>query len=103
MAYLHSMSARFSMASFSTAESGSPITKDVRRGAMSDRNTDQTAARLRPELAAQHPSIPAHTWLPVLERNPLALHPKPDPDHVWLDVEGRARLLPREYFEFTKN
>jgi hypothetical protein len=70
---------------------------------MSSKNTEHTAARLRPELAAQHPSIPAHTWHLVLERNPQALHPEPDSGHVWIHVEGRARLLPREYFEFIKN
>jgi hypothetical protein len=70
---------------------------------MSSTNTEYTAARLLPELAAQHPSIPAHTWHPVLVRNPRALRPQPDAGHVWVDVEGRARLLPREYFEFTKN
>jgi hypothetical protein len=70
---------------------------------MASRITEHTAARLRAELAAQHPSIPAHTWHPVLGRNPQALRPEPDSGHVWLDVEGRARLLPTEYFEFTKN
>jgi hypothetical protein len=69
---------------------------------MASRITEHTAARLRAELAAQHPSIPAHTWHPVLGRNPQALHPEPDSGHVWIDVEGRARLLPTEYFEFTR-
>jgi hypothetical protein len=69
---------------------------------MSSKTTEQTA-RLRPELAAEHPSIPAYTWHPVLGRNPQALHPEPDPGHVWLDVDGRARLLPTGYFEFTEN
>jgi hypothetical protein len=70
---------------------------------MSSRNSGHMVARLRPELAAQHPSIPAHTWHLVLNRNPQALHPEPDSAHVWIDVEGRVRLLPREYFEFAKN
>ena len=70
---------------------------------MASRITEQIAARLRAELAAQHPSIPAHTWHPVLGRNPQAIHPEADSGHVWLDVEGRVRLLPAEYFEFTKH
>jgi hypothetical protein len=70
---------------------------------MSSRNTEHTVARLRAELAAQHPSIPAHTWYPVLGRDPQALRPEPNSGHVWIDVEGRARLLPMDYFEFTKN
>ena len=70
---------------------------------MSSGNTEHTAARLRPELAAQHPSIPAHIWYPVLGRNPQGLRPEPTSGHVWIDVEGRARLLPMEYFEFTQN
>ena len=53
---------------------------------MASRITEHTAARLRAELAAQHPSIPAHTWHPVLGRNPQALHPEPDSGHVWIDV-----------------
>jgi hypothetical protein len=69
---------------------------------MPSRNIGHTAARLRAELAAQHPSIPAHIWYPVLGRNPQALHPEPDSHYVWLNVEGRARLLPTEYFEFTQ-
>jgi CheY-like chemotaxis protein len=83
--------------------------EDRRRGAgdhagfMSSRNTEHIAARLRAELAAQHPSIPAHTWHPVLGGNPQTHHPEPDSGHVWIDVEGRVRLLPTEYFEFTKN
>jgi len=70
---------------------------------MSSTNTAHTVARLRPELAAQHPTIPAHTWHTVLGRNPRALRPQADAGHVWVDVEGRVRLLPREYFEFTTN
>ena len=70
---------------------------------MSSKITEQTAARLRPELAAEHPSIPAHTWHSVLERNPQALHPEADSGQVWIDVEGRPRLMPTEYFEFITN
>jgi hypothetical protein len=70
---------------------------------MSFKTRDHTAARLRAELAAQHPSIPAHTWHPVLVRNPRALRPEPEPGHVWIDVEGRPRLLPAQYFEFTQH
>ena len=70
---------------------------------MSSKTTEQTAARLRPELAAEHPSIPPYTWHPVLGINPQALHPEADSGHVWIDVEGRPRLLPTEYFEFTEN
>jgi hypothetical protein len=70
---------------------------------MSTKNTKHTAARLRRALAAQHPSIPTHTRHPVLERNPEGLHPEPDSGHVSIDLEGRARLLPMEYFEFTKH
>lgn len=69
---------------------------------MPSRATEQhTAARLRAELAAQHPSIPADTWHPVLGRNPHALRPEAESGRVWIDVEGRPRLLPAEYFEFT--
>jgi hypothetical protein len=70
---------------------------------MLQENTEHIVARLRPELAAQHPSMPAHTWYLVLERNPQALHPEPESGHVWIDVEGRPRLLPKHYFEFTTN
>jgi hypothetical protein len=64
--------------------------------------TKRPAARLRAELAAQHPSIPADTWFPVLNRNPRALHPEPEPGHVWIEVEGRPRMLPADYFEFAE-
>lgn len=67
------------------------------------RTTEPNAARLRPELVAKHPSIPADTWHPVLSRNPKALHPEPASGHIWLDIEGRPRLLPAEYFEFPDN
>ena len=70
---------------------------------MSARHAEHTTARLRAELAAQHPSIPAHTWHLVLNRNPGALHPEPDSGQVWIVIEGRPRLLPMEYFEFTNN
>jgi hypothetical protein len=64
--------------------------------------TSRTAARLRADLAAQHPSIPGDTWHPVLGRNPRALHPEPEPGHVWVAVEGRPRMLPADYFEFSE-
>jgi hypothetical protein len=64
--------------------------------------TSRTAARLRAELAVQHPSIPADTWYGVLRRNPRALRAEAEPGHVWVDVEGRVRMLPAEYFEFSE-
>jgi hypothetical protein len=58
--------------------------------------------RLRPKLAAQHPSIPSGTWHAVLPCNPMALRPEAEPGSVWVDVEGRLRKLPTDYFEFTE-
>jgi hypothetical protein len=60
-----------------------------------------TFVRLRPKLAAQHPSIPSDTWHPVRTWNPGALCPQAEPGLVWVDVEGRLRKLPTHYFEFT--
>jgi len=60
-----------------------------------------TLVRLRPSLAAQHPSIPPDTWHPVRARNAKALLPEAEPGLVWVDVEGRLRQLPAVYFEFT--
>ena len=61
-----------------------------------------TLARLRPELAAQHPSIPSRTWHLVLSRNPLALSPQAEPGFVWVKVDGRRRKLPAAYFKFAR-
>jgi hypothetical protein len=58
-------------------------------------------ARLRPKLAAQHPSIPAGTWYPVRPSNPMALCTEPEPGSIWVDVDGRLRKLPAHYFELT--
>jgi hypothetical protein len=60
-----------------------------------------TVARLRPELAAQHPSIPAGVWHPVLSHNPTALCPEAETGFVWIEIEGRPRMLPAEYFLFA--
>jgi len=60
-----------------------------------------TLARLRPELAAAHPSIPSGHWYVVLSRNSLALSPRAEPGLVWVKVEGRRRKLPAAYFEFA--
>ena len=57
-------------------------------------------ARVRPRLQAQHPSLGTE-WHQVIERNPGALTPDPDPDHVWILVGGRPRLLPRSILEFS--
>jgi len=57
-------------------------------------------ARLRPDLAAQHPSI-GPEWFPVLKRNAASLRPDPLPGHVWVCVDGRPRLLPVSLFEFS--
>jgi hypothetical protein len=57
-------------------------------------------ARLRPELTAQHPSIPSGAWHTVLPCNLTALRPDAEPGLVWMEVEGRRRKLPAEYFEF---
>jgi hypothetical protein len=99
MAHLHFTSARASVGVLYRVSGPANRSCGV---SMASRITEHTVARLRAELAAQHPSIPAHTWHPVLRRNPQALDPEPDSGHVWIDVEGRARLLPTEYFEFTK-
>ena len=61
-----------------------------------------TLARLRPELAAEHPSIPSRTWYPVLSRNPSALTPQAEPGLVWVKVDGRRRKLPAAYFKFAR-
>ena len=61
-----------------------------------------TLARLRPELAANHPSIPAKRWLLVLSRNARALFPRAESGLVWINVEGRRRKLPAAYFEFVR-
>lgn len=63
--------------------------------------TSTLVVRLRPELAAQHPSIPAHTWYPVLPYNPVALNTQPERGLIWVTVEGRLRKLPTCYFEFN--
>jgi hypothetical protein len=60
-----------------------------------------TFVRLRPKLAAQHPSIPADTWHPVRSWLPKALCSPAEPGLVCVEVEGRLRKLPTEYFEFT--
>jgi hypothetical protein len=62
---------------------------------------NRRAARLRAELRPHHPSIPADTWFGVLRRNPGALRPEAEPGQVWVDVKGRVRMLPEDYFEFT--
>lgn len=62
----------------------------------------RTLVRLRPKLAAQHPSIPSDMWHPVLRYNPRALRPVAEPGLIWVDVEGRLRKLPTNYFEFTE-
>jgi hypothetical protein len=59
-------------------------------------------AQLRPELAAEHPSIPSGTWYPVLSRNSLALSPQAEPGLVWVKVDGRRRKLPAAYFKFAR-
>jgi len=61
-----------------------------------------TLARLRPELAANHPSIPSKTWLVVLSRNLHAPAPRAEPGLVWIYIGGRRRKLPAAYFEFTQ-
>jgi hypothetical protein len=61
----------------------------------------RTLVRLRPKLAAQHPSIPSGIWHPVLRYNPRALRPVAEPGLIWVEVEGRLRKLPNHYFEFT--
>jgi hypothetical protein len=58
-----------------------------------------TVARLRPELSAQHPSIPSGTWYAVVPYNPTALCPEAEPGFVWVEIERRPRKLPAEYFE----
>jgi hypothetical protein len=70
---------------------------------MSAKTTPHIVARLRAELAPAHPSIPAHTWHPVMRHNPQALRPEPEAGHIWVDVDGRPRQLPAEYFEFTES
>jgi len=69
---------------------------------MSNHHHRCTLARLRPELAAVHPSIPSRTWYPVLTRNPFALSPQAEPGLVWVKVEGRRRKLPAAYFKFAR-
>ena len=61
-----------------------------------------TLVRLRPQLKAQHPSIPSDAWHPVLPSNPKALCPQAEPGLIWVDVDGRPRKLPTKYFEFTE-
>ncbi|HET6837603.1 MAG TPA: hypothetical protein VFH24_06135 [Gemmatimonadales bacterium] len=60
-----------------------------------------TFVRLRPQLAAQHPSIPADTWHPVRPCYPNARCSPAEPGLVCVEVDGRLRKLPTEYFEFT--
>ena len=60
-----------------------------------------THVRLRPQLAAQHPSIPAGAWHPVRSWHPKTLGSPAKPGLVCVEVEGRLRKLPTEYFEFT--
>ncbi|HZA93666.1 MAG TPA: hypothetical protein VE420_13670 [Gemmatimonadales bacterium] len=61
----------------------------------------RTLVRLRPKLAAQHPSIPSGIWHPVLHYNSRALRPVAEAGSIWVNVEGRLRNLPTNYFEFT--
>jgi hypothetical protein len=62
----------------------------------------RTLARLRTQLAAQHPSIPSGAWYKVLSYNPAALCPEADPGFIWVQIESRIRKLPADYFEFSE-
>jgi hypothetical protein len=56
-------------------------------------------ARVPPGLAWKRPGLPTE-WVPVLERNPDAMNPDPQPGYVWLAVPGRVLYAPEHVLEF---
>lgn len=43
------------------------------------------------------------TWYPVLERNPAADPPEPQPGYVWVRVDGEMRHIWAKHLEFRES
>jgi hypothetical protein len=58
-------------------------------------------ARLRPELSAQHPSIPPGVWYRVLPAQAVGIGPGTESGALCVEIDGRLRKLPAEYFQLA--